>query len=189
MQRHLFLCGEGALELIEKELGERLSSAGGYITRTVPVSGGEALGLLPAAAAGGIEGFEPQIFLRFTPEALIRDNEVFRSEAVRLMQESLFYPFALIGELGGFELVIPQYRAALGALLNAPLPCIGALRPARDARMLAHMLGLGERFDALYDRLRASLAQDGDTLFVEIDGEDDPAGLDAAARWAEEYAE
>ena len=88
---------------------------------------------LPAAAAGGAEGFEalPYLDLRVVPP--LHDNEVFRSEGVRLLQEGAWYPFSVLDAIGGFELLIPQFRAALAEVLNAEQPFVGVLLARKEA--------------------------------------------------------
>lgn len=168
MQRHLFLSGEHALELICEELSDRLVEAGGYITRPSVAEGGTVVGeeLLPSAVAGGVEGFAAARYLDFTGGQLKKDNEVFRIEAVRLLDEAVCYPFALVGVLGGFELVIPQYRAALTAFLNSPLPCVAFLRTEEDALLLGQLLGLSDRYSSYLRQFRSALADAPNTLLL-----------------------
>ena len=133
MQKKLFLCGPsgcGKTTMIRAALGQKLAEAGGFVTERRVDGDGRVLGfdLLPAAAAAGIEGFTPLRFLDYTAESPRRDNEVFRDEAVRLLQEAEYYPFAVLDEIGGFELVIPQFRAQLASFLSSPVPCVGVLK-------------------------------------------------------------
>lgn len=193
MQKKLFLIGPtgcGKSRLIRETLGEKLACAGGYVTVRQTDEAGRFVGfsLLPAAAAGGVEGFEAQLYLDcrvFPPE---KDHEVFRETGTRLLEEAAWYPFALLDELGGYELVIPQFALALDALLDSSLPCVGALRNAEDAELLRSLLGLSDRYtakrNALYERLR----HDKDCRIVEV--RDDNAGEVKAllTAWTKEYS-
>ena len=193
MEKKLFLIGPtgcGKSRLIRETLGENLASAGGFVTLRQTDEEGRFVGfsLLPAAAAGGVEGFEAQLYLDcrvFPPE---KDHEVFRETGTRLLEEAAWYPFALLDELGGYELVIPQFALALDALLDSSLPCVGALRNAEDAELLRSLLGLSDRYtakrNALYERLR----HDKDCRIVEV--RDDNAGEVKAllTAWAKEYS-
>ena len=118
MKKHLFLTGpacSGKSALLRETLGEMLLQAGGYCTAMDLADDGALLGcsLFPAAAAGGAAGFERERFLDFSAFPPRHDSEVFRTTGVQLLEESAWYPFAVIDEFGGFDLIIPQFRKAL----------------------------------------------------------------------------
>ena len=193
MRKKLFLCGPsgcGKTTMIRNALGGKLAEAGGFVTERAVGADGRLLGfdLLPAAAAAGVEGYTPLRFLDYTSEPPKRDNEVFRVEAVRLLQEAEYYSFAVLDEIGGFELVIPQFRAALAELLNSPLPCIGVIKSLEGVEELQLRFGLGERFPALARQLRAALDADGDTLVLDVAARGDRTAEQAVREWAAQYA-
>ena len=191
MIRHLFLTGPtgcGKSTLLRRALGPSLSQAGGFVTEAVCGPRGELTGftLSPAAAAAGVEGFVPDRFLdcsHFPPRA---DTEVFRGTGVRLLEEAFWYPYALLDEFGGFELIIPQFRAALYAILRSELPLVGALRTAEEAEAMREALGLGDKLRGYESELQRFLRQDEQTRIVELRSPDDPAAAEALARWAAE---
>lgn len=162
------------MDLIMEELGDRLGEAGGYLTRPALDKDGSVIGqeLVSAAAGSGIEGYESYRFLSYTGADLEKDNEVWRIEAARLLQEASYYPFSFAGFLGGYELVIPQYRAALAAFLASPLPCVGAIQTLEHTLMQAGVLGLGDRFTALARQFHDALRSDTDTLVLELSNDD-----------------
>ena len=188
MQKRLFLCGPsgcGKTAMIRSALGDKLAEAGGFITERVCSPDGALLGfdLFPAAAAAGIDGFSPLRFLDYTTDPPTRDNEVFRAEAVRLLQEAEFYPFAVLDEIGGFELVIPQFRAQLSAFLSAPVPCLGVLKAPAGVAELRERFGLGEKYAALARRLREALENDPDTLVIDLHSRGDAAAEALVRAW------
>ena len=190
MQKRLFLCGpsgSGKTTIIRSALGAKLAEAGGFVTERVCAQGGRLLGfdLLPAASAAGIEGFSPLRFLDYTTEPPTRDNEVFRTEAVRLLQEAEYYPFAVLDEIGGFELVIPQFRAQLAAFLSSSVPCVGVIKAPAGVEELRGRFGLGEKYAALARRLREALDNDPDTLVLDVAGFGDERTEKAVRDWAE----
>ena len=193
MQRRLFLIGPsgcGKTTMIRNALGDKLAEAGGIVTERALAPNGALLGfdLLPAAAAAGIEGFSPLRFLDYTSDPPTRDNEVFRTEAVRLLQEAEYYPFAVLDEIGGFELVIPQFRAALAAFLSSPVPCIGVIKSPEGVKELRGRFGLGERYEALYRRLREALESDPNTLVIETFGRGDTDAETLVRNWCGRFA-
>ena len=175
MQKKLFLCGPsgcGKTTMIRNALGGKLAEAGGFVTERAVGADGRLLGfdLLPAAAAAGVEGYTPLRFLDYTSEPPKRDNEVFRVEAVRLLQEAEYYSFAVLDEIGGFELVIPQ--------------CIGVLKSPAGVEELQMRFGLGEKYPALARRLREALDRDPDSLVLETSGRGDERAERAVREWA-----
>ncbi|MBQ6397671.1 MAG: hypothetical protein IJI06_05930 [Oscillospiraceae bacterium] len=191
MQKKLFFCcssGSGCRDAILRELGESIASAGGYITEKAVGADGSLLGLdlLPAAAAA-VEGFSGARFLDFSVSPPKTDNEVFRVEAVRLLQEAPYYPFSLLDSIGGFELVIPQYREALAAFLSSSVPCVGILRPFEEAELMRGFLGLGERCTAFAAKLYSALEADADTLLLDVPCELDANHITALRQWADAF--
>ena len=192
MQKHLILTGPtgvGKSTLLRRLLGERLSEAGGFVTEADLGSYGELTGfsLSPAASAGGVSGFVTERFLdctHFPPQA---DNEVYRSTGVRLLQEARWYPFAMLDEFGGFELIIPQFRTALLDLLHSDLPILGVLKIDEEAEALRQALGLGEKYKRYSHELRRYLAQDPDTLVIRKDDREDLSAISPLTAWIQEY--
>lgn len=193
MKKHLFLTGPsgcGKTTMIRSVLGDSLAYAGGFVTERVCSPEGAVLGfdLYPAAAAAGVEGFEPLRFMDYSRQPPVTNNEVFRVNAVQLLQEAQYYPFSLIDEFGGFELIIPQFRQALTEFLNSPQPCVGVLKGLDNAKQLRRSFGLGDRYSAYLDVLYRALEADEDTLLLQTSGRGDEAALKALRQWAEEYA-
>jgi len=192
MQRRLFLTGGsgvGKSTLIRQLLGDKLSAAGGFISQRQLNEDGSLLGydILPAAAAAGIEGLEGQRFLDYSVQPPRADNEVFRSFGVQLLKEAQYYPFAMLDEIGGYELLIPQFRNALSELLNSDVPIIGVIKGAANARELRRRFHFGSRFTAYTRQLRSALKADPDTLIIDVRRHGDKKAAEAIKRWMAEY--
>ena len=192
MKRHLFLTGpacSGKSALLRETLGQTLLQAGGYCTAMDLADDGALLGcsLFPAAAAGGADGFERERFLDFSTFPPRHDNEVFRTTGVRLLEESAWYPFAVIDEFGGFDLIIPQFRKALEVFLSSDLPVVGVMKDKADSDQLRQLLGLGERYSEFLDRLHEELARDPGTEILVLTDENRSDAAAAIKAWAEEY--
>ena len=193
MKRKLFLCGPafcGKSRLIRDALGRQLQAAGGFCTELSNADDGSLLGctLMPAAAAGGVEGFEKELFLdlrRFPP---LHDSEVFRGSGVRYLEEAEWYPFAVLDEIGGMDLIIPQFRVALNTLLRSELPVLGVLKTEEDAEQLRQALGPGQRFREFSEQLHRTLRRDSDTEILRIEADAAREAGEAVAAWAAEYA-
>lgn len=192
MKKHLFLCGPagcGKSGLLREELGPALAMAGGYVTEAARDKNGMITGadLLPAAAAGGIQGFAALRFLDMSCLPPKRDNEVFRGPAVQLLQEAEYYPFSFIDEFGGFEIVIPQYRQALAEFLSSDQPCIGVLKSREEAAKAREQFGLGEKYTMLIENLHQVLAGDSDTILLKTSGYDDQVTRRIVRQWVKEF--
>ena len=194
MQKHLFLTGptgSGKSALLRRALGIRLDQAGGFVTEATWSVSGELTGftLSPAAAACGSSSYPAELFLDcrcFPPRT---DNEVFRRTGVRLLREAVWYPYVLLDEFGGFELILPEFRSALMELLSSDRPIIGALRREEEAEALRRALGLGEKYSRISRQLRDFLSQNENTLLVQTDGTEKAAAQDAVLHWIREYLE
>ncbi len=192
MQKHLFLTGPsgcGKSNALRSVLGPALLGAGGFMTQHERGADGKLMRslLLPAAAAGGADGFEALPYLDLRGTAPLHDNEIFRGEGVRLLQEAAWYPFTVLDAIGGFELLIPQFRAALADTLSCEQPLVGVLMPRNEAAALCRLLGLGERVEANIAQLWKALQADRDSLIVELAGLHRRRALRALEQWAEEY--
>lgn len=193
MKKHLFLIGPsgcGKTTLIRNALGARLAAGGGFVTERALSPEGKILGydLIPAAAAAGIEGYERARFLDYSVTPPKSDNEVFRTQGVQLLKEAEYYPYAILDEFGGYELIIPQFREALLEILNSELPCIGVLKGAANGEELRRSLGLGEKYSAYRQALETALKNDADTTLLEVHARGDAAAQKIVEQWVKEYA-
>lgn len=193
MKKHLFLTGVsgiGKTTIIRQALGSAAGYAGGFITERVADGDGsiEGFDLYPAAAAIGHDGFDGQRFLDLGTVPPQKDNEVFRESAAQMLREAEYYPFVMLDEIGGFEMLIPQFRNELAQLLNSDAPIIGVIKGAENAEELRASFGLGEKFTMLTDNLRAVLANDEDTVVIEVKQRGDETARRIVEAWVKEYA-
>ena len=193
MKRHLFLSGPafcGKSRLLREELGALLQSAGGFCTALDRDEKGSLIGcsLMPAAMAGGVEGLEKEAFLDMRSFPPAHDCEVFRGLGVRLLEEAEWYPFTVLDEIGGIDVIIPQFRYALDGLLASELPLLGVVKAREDSDRMRQMLGPGERYTAFAERLWKQLQTDPETEIIGIRGNADQEAAGAVREWIREYA-
>lgn len=176
MKRRLFLTGPigcGKSTAIASALGERITRCGGFVTRRYR---------------------EPR--LHFTMESLDRKRaETFLdfADGKPEIHLSVFSGAPLQGkvlvldEIGGIELLNPDFTAALEAVLRGDTPILGVIKGDGPAGALVEALGLTVEYARAASRLREQLCSDRDTLVYEC-GQFDQKALYLAEQWVKEYA-
>ena len=193
MKRHLFLSGPafcGKSGLIRQTLGRKLQAAGGFCTELSAAEDGSLLGcsLMPAAMAGGAEGYEKELFLDLRTTPVSHDSEVFRQSGVKLLEEAVWYPFVVLDEIGGIDVIIPVFRMALDSLLQSELPILGVVKSVEASENLRQVLGPGERFSAFSERLHGILRADPQTELFSVSEDAEREAGKIVDAWIEEYA-
>lgn len=194
MKKRLFLSGLigcGKSTLIKNVLGDAAKAAGGFVTVRALDERGSLVGfdLLPACSLACRERKCPAFrFLSFSGGEAKSDSAVFRTEAVRLLNEAVKKPFAVLDEFGGFELLLPEFDSALKSFLKSGVPCIGVLKTPEAAAELSTRACLPQEYADLSAQLLTFMMSDPDTEVLPISGRNDKNALDALCAWAKEYA-
>lgn len=194
MKRRLLLTGPigcGKSTLIRNALGPRILRAGGFVTERV-MEGERLAGfeLLPAGDGGRTESVPAgarRRFLTFGENGVVRDEGVFRDYASGLLRQAKSAPFAVLDELGGFELCVPEFFAALTELLQSTVPCVGVLKSPEAASALKRRVGVPPEWERVGDGLRRRILSDGDAALMETQGRYDGAAKAALEEWVREY--
>ena len=184
--KRIFLTGPsgcGKTTLLRKALQGKLSPAGGFVTDRAADENGRYLYfyLRQASQTGPHE-----IFLDLRQKPPVRHDEVFIQTAARLLTQPA--PFFLLDEIGGMELLLPEFRAALDAFLSSDIPCIGVLKGTRNSQALTKTANLPESYLTAAADLRRRLEADPHTQILEVTRRDDEAAWRAVTGWVEEYA-
>lgn len=175
MKRRLFLTGPigcGKSTSISQALGARIARCSGLLTRryrkphlhfTLEHPDGTCLGT----------------FLDFTGGQPKADLSVF--SGLDLAGDAL-----ILDEIGGMELLNPDFAADLDTILSSDTPILGVLKGEGPAGTLAEALGLTADFESAAARLRQRLEGDADTQIYHC-GQYDETALLLARQWVEEY--
>lgn len=186
MRRRLFLTGPigcGKSTLIAKALGGTVRHAGGFLTLRV-IEGGRLAGFDLAAPSG-----QPrERFLSFGAGGALRDERPITRTAPALLREAAERKFALLDEIGGFELMYPDFYEALTRFFFSGVPCAGVLKALPGAEELRRRVQLPSEYLDAARELHELLALDPDTLLLETTGRYDANAEGALRHWAEEYA-
>ena len=92
----------------------------------------------------------------------------------------------VLDEIGGIELLNPDFTAALEAVLKSDIPILGVIKGEGPAGVLIETLGLTKEYELAASRLRDYLRGDEGTSLYEC-GQFDENALRFAEQWAEEY--
>jgi len=207
--------GCGKSTLIRTVLRDSLSVAGGYLTERV-LEGGELVGfdlvspgisvgignsaslrdlvsqklvLLDLAVPGLYEkaGHLCLRFLTFKEGNVKRNDEAFSIFASALLREAGTKRFALIDEIGGFEILIPEFMEAFELLLESQVPCVGVLKSLPSAKELSKTAGLDSEYLKAAEDLHIRLASDPETEIVELGSHEDKHALHKLESWKDQY--
>ena len=175
MTRRLFLTGPigcGKSTAISRALGNKLTKCGGFLTRRYR---------------------EPHLhFTLESPDGTYRKTFLNFADGKPEVDLAVFSDISLDGsvmildEIGGIELLNPDFAAALEAVLNSNVPILGVVKGEGPAGALVESLGLTEAYEQAASRLRFRLRNDPDTLVYECSQFDEQA-LGLAKQWVEEY--
>lgn len=182
MKRRLFLTGPmgfGKSTVIEKALGYRLSRCGGFLTRRTRDESGRVISFSLASP----DGTQKETFLDFSSGKPELDRDVFSRLGTKLLNGE----FLVLDEIGGVELLCPEFTAALEKALKSGVPILGVMKGEGPAGKLVETLGLTEEYELAASRLRHWMQTDADTLLYECSKFDENA-LDLAEQWVKEYA-
>ena len=181
MKHRLFLTGPmgcGKTTAILTAIGETLPSFGGFLTRRIRDEQGRAI----AFSLCSPDGSREEIFLDLRSGHPEIRWTVFRQLAPELMAGT----YLILDEIGGVELLCPEFMAALDALLASDIPLIGVLKGDTAANAMIRRLALSDEYEAAAAALRTRLSEDENTLLYTC-GQFDPQASELARSWVKEY--
>jgi len=186
MTRRLFLTGPsgcGKSTLLRRVMGQRLALAGGFLTeRQLNAEGRYAYFYLRRTDNDGTQA----IFLDLRHQPPQKDDRVFTELAAQILQERP--AFAVLDEIGGMELLLPEFQAALDGFLASGTPCIGVLKGMQNSQALSKTAHLPAAYLAAAESLRRELEADEHTQILELSGWNDPLAAKLVQQWVEVYA-
>ena len=177
MKQRLFLTGPigcGKSTAIAVALGEKITQCGGFLTRRYREPNLHFRLESP-------DGQYSEIFLDFSGGKPQLNMDVFSQLGVSLLKGDIL----VLDEIGGLELLCPEFSAALEDLLQRDIPVIGVLKGIGPAGALVEALGLTEEYHWAAGKLRQQLRNDPGTLVYECTQYDENALL-LARQWVEE---
>lgn len=182
--KRLFLMGKigcGKSTMIRNALGDAASQAGGFVTlrRTEDE---KLLGFDLAPAQILVQTQPSYRFLDFS-HGVLREDQVFSTYGIPLLQDAKQHSFAIADELGGLELLVDDFYEQLLDFLRSDTPCIGVLKTPEAAKAMAEKIVLGDLYFERYQQLHRMLENDPDTQLLPTAGWQDTAAADTISCW------
>lgn len=185
MRRHLFLTGPigcGKSTYVLAALGENIFRAGGFLTLRRRTESGKPADFVLMTP----DGQEKAVFLDLTGDTPQLHMDVFSGLGAKILRRAGHSPFLLLDEIGGIELLCPEFMEALDRVLDSPIPILGVIKGEGPAGALVQALGLSREYEEAARCLRARLQADPDTCVYPC-GQFDKTALALTKRWVKEY--
>ncbi len=172
--KHLFLEGPrgcGKSTLILRELRDILPLAGGFATVRLLNEEKNICGyrqIPPAKISWSAENFLPMMNVMTAPEETgfypwktdehnRKENRSVFEITLPLLSPEVQPAFFLLDEIGGVELVLPEWMDSLKHLISGDVPCIGVLKSWENSRRMRTFGENAQKNDAAYRELRSFL--------------------------------
>lgn len=179
MKRRLFLTGPmgcGKSTAIVRALGSHMARCGGFLTRRYREP-------YLHFTLESPDGRTVEPFLAFPHGKPRLELDVFSRLGVSLLDGNIL----LLDEIGGVELLCPEFVEALTTALQSDIPILGVMKGEAPAGALMEALGISREYEDAANRLRSWLQQDEHTLLYQCAQFDENA-LHLAEQWVKEYA-
>ena len=185
MRKNLFLSGSpgcGKSTALMAALGDHMTQAGGFLTLRRRDANGDPENFVLASP----DGLEYGIFLDVSGSEPKWYPEIFRVHGCRLLRGSAEKSFVILDEIGGPELLIPEFQRELQMLLKSNIPCIGVVKSEYGAGKLMKKLGYTAEYDLALHTLHQQLRDDSDTDLLHCTTNCEAAFI-LARNWVQEY--
>ncbi len=178
MKKHFFLEGpiqQGKSTLIRKLIQDHLELVGGFSSQRLLNDDGKTVGfrIVPAEEAMELtRKYSPSltnVFLHFDGGKTKRTFEVFTDAAIRFLRESDGKKLILLDEIGGVELLLPEFREALYNILMKNVPCLGVLKLEQSIRHMCSNANISDDCVTYHLQLRDHLVNHYDADMIRFE--------------------
>ena len=162
MSRHLFIKGYsqiGKSTLLLDCIRDYKKDCGGFLSQRLLDKEGVTMGfrLISIEEASSTScrynPTLPNIFLEKTANGWIKNEDVFRTYGVELLKKSKDKTLIIMDEIGGMEIYVPEFKAAVYELLDSNKSCIGILKSQRNYKAMGKEIGSNSDIDNLREQL------------------------------------
>ncbi|MGC6178276.1 nucleoside-triphosphatase [Lacrimispora sp. 38-1] len=184
MGKSLFLTGdsgEGKTTLLFQCMKPFRAVTGGFYSQRLIDENGDTAGFRLASAK---EEWEPiacyqegltNIFLRRMKEGMVSVPEVFQNEGRKLLSVHGDNKLILMDEIGGVELLIPEFMEAVHDCMKGPKPCIGVIKSRKNFAMMLSRHGCNSSASHLRDELEEAVLMNQDNQLLTFWRKDEDA--------------
>ena len=177
MNKHLFLEGQvqaGKSTLIRKCLEPYIDIVGGFSSQRIRGKDDRILGyrlvpaedfLLDTDDAPDISG----VFLYHNKDINKKDPRVFETLGVDLLSPTQNKQLILLDEIGGSELLVPEFKSELYDVLGGDIPCIGVIKLNSKAKFMSDTAGYPGKVVEANARLRQDLTDKFNARIINFD--------------------
>lgn len=175
MGKSLFLkgdSGEGKTTLLFQCLKPYRAVTGGFFSQRLVDENGDTAGFRLASAK---EEWEPKgvyregladVFLRRTKDGMVLFPQVFLSTGRKLLTVNGEEKFILMDEIGGAELLIPEFMEAVHDCLDGPKLCIGVIKSRKNYAAMMSRNGSSPFAPRLREMLEAEVLKNQDNQLL-----------------------
>lgn len=184
MGKSLFLTGdsgEGKTTLLFECLKPFRAATGGFYSQRLIDEKGDTAGFRLASVK---EEWSPtacyregltNIFLRRTKEGMVSFPEVFQKEGRRLLSVQGDDKFILMDEIGGVELLIPEFMEVVHDCMKGPVPCIGVIKSRKNYALMMSRNGGNPSASHLRDELEEAVLNNQNNQLLTFSRKDEEA--------------
>jgi len=175
MKKHLFLEGpiqEGKSTLIRSLIRGRIPQIGGFSSQRLLDDKGKTVGFRiapPEEALALTARYSPEltdVFLYFGGEKTVVKPEIFADTAVKYLRQRKGKKLILLDEIGGVELLDPNFRRELYDTLKSDIPCLGVLKLEASNRNMCEGAKLSSSCTSFQIQLRSDLTNNLDADII-----------------------
>ncbi|MEA4921932.1 MAG: nucleoside-triphosphatase [Eubacteriaceae bacterium] len=110
----------------------------------------------------------PGIFQIRTRDGSEKHPEIFSEFGVELLEAAKDKDLILLDEIGGSELLVPEFRENLYEILGGDVPCIGVIKLNEKARFMSAKAGYPKTVSEMNSRLRKDITERFDGHIISI---------------------
>jgi len=113
----------------------------------------------------------PDIFLEEISGMWKRKDEVFRTTGIELLSDLSLKKLVLLDEIGGFELLIDEFREKLYEVLSGDIPVLGVIKSNNNRYIMQNAVKIKDEYVELYDKLRLDIVNEFGGKILDVNQE------------------
>lgn len=180
MGEFLFLkgdSGEGKTTLLFECLKPWHRMTGGFYSQRLINEDGITMGfrMVPAGeewipAASYKKGMT-NVFIEQTENGFHKNLEFFKTDGIEILRSSPENRLLLLDEIGGIELLVPEFMEIVLGCIDSKVPCIGVLKSRKNLESMRTRVPAQQELDKLHSDLEETLKKRSNGRILTFDRE------------------